>query len=1299
MAWYKTGTINLTNNSDIVTGNGTQFTNSIKRGDALQIGNTLYELDGVVNSTQLKLAKPYSGTTSNNTAYAIVPTQASVQDLSNQITDLADIVGDIIENGGGTGGGGSGEDGKSAYEIAVENGFVGTEAQWLVSLQGEPGPQGPAGQDGTGGEAGLSSIVNLTEFSGQPAGGSGVYLLVPFATGEPGVTLTQQSEVVIPSDAPNVGMGIWARTTASGYAIVVGLTNAPPPQPEGPDEPVDLSGVATIYAPLDQIFPLGIFLGGSSASFTLSRAFTDAQLKIRRQHKNSIVTPVSSQWTTGGTGSPYPISGNAFASTVVIEKRTYADGESDFRNGHLVLNKDTYLSTAPLSLEFVSSSNEVTTQTPPSIRFGFKGVIDPSNYPILGELYDYGVGRFRWNRHWQDNTFSIEWERNGSGETIVSDDGTAFVAGTNQLYEVEWVNDPNGSGGTVTFYVDGVQYGSPKPTSGKPRITPACEYQVNASINNTQDSSDNLEVEYVTLGFGRPGFEYTYSTPADGAISVEDLENLVVDATGVTTQQPERVLTYTADGDQAFELTIVVGEMVLPAGRAYKAVLEDWSTGVGVPHANQLVMTKPVAQNCRFEDLTLYSSQPSWTEVIPQGPVPIINGIRYGCEGIRIGNYVQFQFVYSLDREYEPFGSPEGLETYMKPHKWMIYDNEGTLLARVEKPNGEPLNATSTLPCWEGSYDGRGRAMITANNRWYPHGTVRSSIIWRSHDPVAYDQEFIYDNVPTYDQRVPFASHTGYSVNGFDLRVYSGDAGNDGQANGFANWKIMPWNPFEQTYASIQTWAANTQDPYKNLYTPDGATPNAALWLKYTPFNTMGRSPVVGPGGTRDDRQIMPEMVARYARDVTSTRPHDGKPMLDIALSYLTGYASDPFHSVEGGRIKPLYKGNARRNITARNHYYGEGEASTPETQAFYNQSGRIYEWTQGENPLRVKVPYAGSTSAKPYFGGFEIDAAHSHQYPHWGSLLFQSPEFAMLGVSFSDQARLYRNVILGDDWGPNAFAARDTAWKFAHAALCWKTASTNSTRLYTRAEILDWVVYDFEVFYDMWYASDPGFLNPPTNLQTNGAFDPYKATFAGAARFGPCAYDDYGLNQPDFQIGYWLSALHMAHRVGFLNALRDSSNKVEAVVNWLLAIHKKHIVGRINQGSLLNSMDGQEYLVPLWRPDQIIDAGYNVANLPQTYSEVIASLPENAAPTWDTWNNNGNIQGRDGQAMDQLLAGPSLLKDMGMTGADLDQAIATAESRFQSKLTSETAKGYETAGSGWFQYHQTTNNRPYYPA
>lgn len=40
----------------------------------------------------------------------------------------------------------AGDDGLSAYEVAVNNGFVGDQAEWLASLVGAQGPQGPAGE-------------------------------------------------------------------------------------------------------------------------------------------------------------------------------------------------------------------------------------------------------------------------------------------------------------------------------------------------------------------------------------------------------------------------------------------------------------------------------------------------------------------------------------------------------------------------------------------------------------------------------------------------------------------------------------------------------------------------------------------------------------------------------------------------------------------------------------------------------------------------------------------------------------------------------------------------------------------------------------------------------------------------------------------------------------------------------------------------------------------------------------------------------------------------------------------------
>lgn len=62
--------------------------------------------------------------------------------------------GDPGENGADGQPGKQGADGLSAYQIAVDNGFTGTEAEWLASLKGEAGPQGPKGNTGSTGATG-----------------------------------------------------------------------------------------------------------------------------------------------------------------------------------------------------------------------------------------------------------------------------------------------------------------------------------------------------------------------------------------------------------------------------------------------------------------------------------------------------------------------------------------------------------------------------------------------------------------------------------------------------------------------------------------------------------------------------------------------------------------------------------------------------------------------------------------------------------------------------------------------------------------------------------------------------------------------------------------------------------------------------------------------------------------------------------------------------------------------------------------------------------------------------------------
>jgi hypothetical protein len=70
------------------------------------------------------------------------------------------------------GGGTTGTPGKSAYEVAVEQGYTGTVTQWLASLVGPQGPAGPTGATGATGAAGATGAQGATGATG-PKGDTG----------------------------------------------------------------------------------------------------------------------------------------------------------------------------------------------------------------------------------------------------------------------------------------------------------------------------------------------------------------------------------------------------------------------------------------------------------------------------------------------------------------------------------------------------------------------------------------------------------------------------------------------------------------------------------------------------------------------------------------------------------------------------------------------------------------------------------------------------------------------------------------------------------------------------------------------------------------------------------------------------------------------------------------------------------------------------------------------------------------------------------------------------------------------
>ncbi len=87
-----------------------------------------------------------------------------IADGSIPESKLSQDVLDLISDGG--------IDGKSAYEVAVENGFIGTESEWLESLVGADGEQGIQGEQGEQGEQGIQGLQGVAGADGQDAASS-----------------------------------------------------------------------------------------------------------------------------------------------------------------------------------------------------------------------------------------------------------------------------------------------------------------------------------------------------------------------------------------------------------------------------------------------------------------------------------------------------------------------------------------------------------------------------------------------------------------------------------------------------------------------------------------------------------------------------------------------------------------------------------------------------------------------------------------------------------------------------------------------------------------------------------------------------------------------------------------------------------------------------------------------------------------------------------------------------------------------------------------------------------------------
>ena len=133
--WYRQGKASLTNGSTKVTGVGTNWaTAGINPGATFRIDGLPYALEvkRVVSDTEIELVMPYYGTTASAQSYSIDRNFQSTlpAKIASDVTDMVGIYEQIRDGVYLT------IEGKSAYQVAVANGYTGTVSQWLESLKG-----------------------------------------------------------------------------------------------------------------------------------------------------------------------------------------------------------------------------------------------------------------------------------------------------------------------------------------------------------------------------------------------------------------------------------------------------------------------------------------------------------------------------------------------------------------------------------------------------------------------------------------------------------------------------------------------------------------------------------------------------------------------------------------------------------------------------------------------------------------------------------------------------------------------------------------------------------------------------------------------------------------------------------------------------------------------------------------------------------------------------------------------------------------------------------------------------------
>ena len=161
---------------------------------------TIVDADGETSAMLHNGANGEKGT-DGKSAYQIAVEQGYQGSESDWLSSLKGDKGEKGNTGAKGNPGQDGADGKSAYAIAVEHGYEDSEEKWLLSLKGEKGDpgdrglQGVPGEKGEKGDAGVAGKDGFSPIANVVKDGSVITITITDKNGTTTVTLTEGAAV------------------------------------------------------------------------------------------------------------------------------------------------------------------------------------------------------------------------------------------------------------------------------------------------------------------------------------------------------------------------------------------------------------------------------------------------------------------------------------------------------------------------------------------------------------------------------------------------------------------------------------------------------------------------------------------------------------------------------------------------------------------------------------------------------------------------------------------------------------------------------------------------------------------------------------------------------------------------------------------------------------------------------------------------------------------------------------------------------------------------------------------------